>query len=938
MAKEPENPAAYAALAYVLSENWLGVEALEQIEKAVELAPKNVFLWHELARLYSGSYSYPESLKIPKVRTAIETVRKLDPEFVPVIDMVVSDLVNDDLLRDAVKELDRIITKKPGAFWAQEMAADIFRNKGWMAEHVGRWRAIEKAFPTWERINRFWCDYYRRNDNEAKADRFRDMAYERDRSLKFYEQDRIEQALQSGNFKAAFDYYRKELQKHPDNYGTLSRIADLHLTRGQYPEAISALEEIIRIFPEDEYYYRQVGRIYHEWGKMEKALKYYRKSLKLEPGDDSLRRYIKYLETGEDDKFWRDYVLDEEEVKKCVTETPAPADLAGASAVVLLRENVIRGYSKGSSDEYTHEVVKILDKKGIELYKVPMVRGEIEFFHARNPDGSIIEADLIAGIYRLPGLVIGSIVEYAYRGGSPFPRYSGFVSGPHFLLDMPNNIDYDVIVQPIKRLRFVAVIDKELDPLPPIMRNFENYNILYSDGVSADNTAFIYKWEARDLPKYEPERNMPTDREWMPYVEIRGKNQVTWEDIGAELADSNYGGHRVTALIQKTADKVVREISDDAARARALYTYVLETIKTEFGEPEAHNVLLTKTGSRAQLFLALLRAANVPFDFLYVTVDPRLVPPLDWSLPSVDIFRGARMFRIRPKGGPAEYVSFPPGIDKFPYGKVPTFFQGGYIHTTDIGPESEKLPVAPIEERALHLSEATFFFNSMEVKGSLTQPQARAYRFKQQVLETETRARWQFIAQFVGQEFPGAALTDFDFPDIEDLNSPFKFNFKAKLSETYLSKQGKDRRTCPIGFSPIRLCQALQLVPDRKFPLAFRFELIARDKAVFYPPEGYKFGIIPDNISVAGKPFRLEVSFTKKKDGSLCVERKLDIDPQIVPIDDYKDFVSFCKQVDDVDKTKIVFIKDVKDIPDPPKKEDPKKEEEKDGPVKEEPK
>jgi len=794
---------------------------------------------------------------------------------------------------------------------------------------VDRWSRIERIYPGFEQINTFWLRYYRRRGNLAAADRFRDMALERNRSYTGYELDKIEQAIDLGDFETAMDYYRKELQKEPDNYSHLSKIAEIHEKREQYPEAISTMEELIRIYPEDQYYIRRLGRLYHEWGRKEKAMEYYKKALDLEPAESGLRRYISYLTTGGDDCFWEDYAYDWTRSRRMIDNAPEAKEFKGASAAFLLREVIVRYNKDGSSSEHVHSIIKIFDEKGIELFKEMPIRGEIEFMHAIHPDGSTLEPDPIAGKQRMTGLTTGSIIDYAYRIDNYDPVKHSFSTGPWPLLDMARRTDGDTLVLPIQRMRLIFIIDKELKLLPLIQKNFKGYNITMSEQDSGDNSARVFMWEGKDIPRYEPESRMPIPKEWVPYVEVRGSKFRTWAETGELLADESLGNHRISALVQEAADEITEKVTGDTARTKAFFTFVHEKIKisSDYGEQDAHYTLLTQTGSRIQLFLALLHAADIPYDFVYVSFDPRLTMPPEWDWPQESFFIGGIVFRIRPKGEKEHYIAFQPGTDFFPYGKIPNALQGGYVYSENPGPDMERLPRDRLFDRAVQITETTILLNSMIVKGKMVRPNSDAYAGKHQVMEIEDTMKRFYIQGQLNRVYPGVTLTGFDFPGIDNVNVPFTITATGNLHPSYVTRRGRDKLFCPMGFSPWKESRRINLRSERKFNLNLRFEQIMSDTVVIYPPDGFGMARMPETVQLNDGSLTYTLKFTLQDDGAVRVERILVMPPHVVSVDEYAAFVKFCGEVDEVEQTRLVFEKKQEEPAKPPEKE--KKDEEK---------
>lgn len=84
----------------------------------------------------------------------------------------------------------------------------------------------------------------------------------------------------------AVDAFTKAVELKPEHYPwNWINIADIHINRGQYQLAISALEKAFQLLPNDSFAHTCMGRAYLGLGNREKAIEYFQKALELDPTD-----------------------------------------------------------------------------------------------------------------------------------------------------------------------------------------------------------------------------------------------------------------------------------------------------------------------------------------------------------------------------------------------------------------------------------------------------------------------------------------------------------------------------------------------------------------------------------------------------------------------------------------------------------------------------
>ena len=87
---------------------------------------------------------------------------------------------------------------------------------------------------------------------------------------------------------------RKALQIEPDNGAYVDSLGWLYFKQGRLEDSIKELERASSLF-EDPEIYEHLGEAYLKIGNIDKAKANWQKSLKLEPGIDSIKKKLELL-------------------------------------------------------------------------------------------------------------------------------------------------------------------------------------------------------------------------------------------------------------------------------------------------------------------------------------------------------------------------------------------------------------------------------------------------------------------------------------------------------------------------------------------------------------------------------------------------------------------------------------------------------------------
>src|SRR5207248_10828322 len=113
----------------------------------------------------------------------------------------------------------------------------------------------------------------------------------------------------------------------------------------------------------------------------------------------------------------------------------------------------------------------------------------------------------------------------------------------------------------------------------------------------------VYQWEKKDSDRVDEEPFMPEKDELLPLVQLVQRR--TWDDVHEILRERTLGRTRLTPELRARAAEVAGGPEGEAARAKKLYEFVCDHVKSETGGgADASEILVAHAGSR----LVLLKA------------------------------------------------------------------------------------------------------------------------------------------------------------------------------------------------------------------------------------------------------------------------------------------------------------------------------------------
>ena len=99
------------------------------------------------------------------------------------------------------------------------------------------------------------------------------------------------------NLDQAVNMVKKALELKPDNGGYMDSLGWVYYKKGMYGEALDYLNKAIHLF-EDPVIYDHLGDVYHKLNEKDNAIKSWRRSLELLPGQESVSNKIETIQAN----------------------------------------------------------------------------------------------------------------------------------------------------------------------------------------------------------------------------------------------------------------------------------------------------------------------------------------------------------------------------------------------------------------------------------------------------------------------------------------------------------------------------------------------------------------------------------------------------------------------------------------------------------------
>jgi len=782
--------------------------------------------------------------------------------------------------------LDRLLADRPGLARGWLLRARFCQDRSWEKEAE---EAAAKATEACPRLTSAWS--FLQNVAERQGNTGRVEAICRKMAAVDHGAYGVRRRLagilrQRGDVEGYLRELRALEEEVPSNFGLRTERAGVLASLRRYDEVLAVYRELARLSPLDFDYAWNVGHYLRLKEDEAGAKEVWRKALALGPGRAVLRRSLERME-GKDYDFARAFDEDAVKVwKECAGQEKYPK----AIAVHLLDLQVMRVNEDGSYSTITHDAYKILNEKGREKYQNITVPGQLLEVRAISPEGEVyMPIGAHGNSFTLEGLQAGWLVEYRYLQDTGRNDH-GFDSGQWYFQDPQVGADAD----PVILSRWVVDLPESLSA-PMLLRNYKG-----APEVKTANGRRSLVFEKRDQDRIEDEPSMPPVDELMPWVHFYAP--WTYDEVALE-AQSELSAWRATPVLGAKAEEVLRGVQGTVARAARIYAFVNEHVQGTSGGFGATGVLLEASGNRFLLFAAMLRSAGIPFDPVHVSSGSD--DSNRWEIVQPGLF-DEEGIAIHGEDGRDVYVfSF---ARHTPFGRLPRGVRGRPALLPGPGgptlfrmPRGDDAEVELFHDVTIRLGakpgETTF-------RLALRNPNDGAYGQKERVKDMNLDERKKEASRVATRFLPTPDVSEFDFPGLETFGEAYAFNASGGLPRQVIEEGGET--VVPLGFPPGDMAENYVQKPEREWELVLSDDEVRRDLVTYDLAGKWKVKRLPRGHTTAGRLGTYSLRLWQEE-GKVRVERRIRWVSCRYSPDEYREFVSWCKDIDAAEEQRIVL-------------------------------
>jgi tetratricopeptide (TPR) repeat protein len=698
-----------------------------------------------------------------------------------------------------------------------------------------------------------------------------------------------EHLLQRGELDRASEMFRQMVAAGPSKaYGWIGWLRAL-VEAERHAEALEALERAEQQFPDAGWISRlRAGVLAEQGADPERVEDSLRSALRSDPSQLELRETLQ--RRGEPDRLSR-WLVDPKQILEAADEPARAMDAALlADIAVTLVDDL------GGQTELYQGIHKVYTRAGVEqegeLEVLPGAR--IERIRIHKADGRVV--DVPPGGKRpisLPGLEPGDAFEYVWeRYTPPLGEVPGALDNSTIFLFQGEDRDYVLS-------RFVVLHDAAL----PVEACVNSRGLHYEE--ETEGRWRIRSWTARSMPRIRPEPHVADRFEATPHVRLG--YGLSWQDVGDAVRDALIGMLRPDPPLDEMAAKI-REAAGSESRealARALH----ETVNSRIAPGRRPFDLSTpasvaaSAGEGNRLGVALALANTVGLEPHLVLARPIDMAGRDLECPTTFSFPYV-MLGLE-VGGSEVFLDYT-GADHA-YDTIPVQVAGSSGLRVPLDPERPvELIEIPRRDPGLLQEQLADVRLGPEgrVSGTLSieleGPMAATTR---RLLSEVPKSRMPQIEQGIAaQAFPGARVTSFETGGLEDPEAPLRL--ELAFDGGSLARRTPSGFAIPLTHRPLGLFEEFGSLPARRFAMLFAAQTLRRDRLNVTLPEGLELASAPEPVEVQSRfgSYRVEAGV---EDGTLWIERVVKIPPQRIEPEEYSEFRSLLRTIDQVESSEL---------------------------------
>ncbi len=630
--------------------------------------------------------------------------------------------------------------------------------------------------------------------------------------------------------------------------------------------------------------------------------------------------YGDYLLESNDHLFSNGKKVDPE-VSELIKKAPSAESFPDADVIYILDESVEEIFSDGRYKETVHMVYKIVSEEGKDYGDCEIGYDsrteEIHLLHARSisPDGEILPvrknalevvtpysdfpeySDYQELVFSLPGIEIGSIIDYKYAKEVE-PTIKGVFASRFFFQSY----------NPIFLSRYKLIVPQDM-----------NVNHLFINPSKYTNsspiTSFksgrkIYSWESRNSPQILDEEFMPPLEEVAPNVLVT--NMDSWDQFFQWWQNEIERKIKVDQAMTQKVEELTKNVEGFDEKVKALFDYVKREIRyvyvdlgtSGYTPASANEIFTNKYGDckdQSTLLISMLKAAGIPA--YYVLIPTRNMGdlikdfPYPWQFDHciVAVDRGDSYHYLDPT---AEDYCF----DYLPGGNQ----DRGVVIFKDDNPIFAKTPLAEPKKNAFLTQHRLQIKSDGSMKAEVEYKSVgstEAYMRSIFIDSNPTETR-ELFEKTIYKFSPGANLLDYSHSNPLDFNNRFTTTFKYRVDD-YCNKAGN----LLIFQLPVQFGSCLTAEKEmRRYPIFHNSLYSSNDVVEFNIPKGYEVYHLPERVDLKNPFFEFHSSYELQGTSVLYQEEFLENAVKIAA-EDYAYYRQSCQKADKSRERYVVFRK-----------------------------
>lgn len=694
-----------------------------------------------------------------------------------------------------------------------------------------------------------------------------------------------------GQWDAARELWRVELERTPDDLAAHENLARVEALRGDLVAARRHLQTVLRYNPFRVGSHLALADLSATLGDRAAAKAELRQALAKIPHSNSLWRSAADLGLVDDLMGWRTDGL-----AALADYRAAGGTYEGVGEVLVLDRSVARVYPNGGQRQIVHIMAHLLSKEALDEYGELSLPEAADVLTLRTikPDGRTLEPEVVPGKdgVSLRDLALGDVVEYEYvleRG--PSGAVPGYVDVSTFRFqsaDVPYHRSELVVVHPAAlALRFDARNGPPTDASSTVQVEGE--------------TLTVHHFRAQEVPRLGVE---PGARPWLE--ELPSVHVYTALDLPLYLdglAAQIRGTQRRNPALRALVRRLVRGRPTEREQVEALWGWVVENVEDagDLSVP-ATATLAGRTGSRLMLLRAMLREAGIAAE-LWLARDGYGARPLPDGHPLVETYEAA-MLAVRLRGE-TEPLMVMTASKVLPLG----YLAPGYRSTQGLRIQLEPgegasgpvaLPGGDPGLRDLRRYELDLDLDregAGSVAGTITLQGMEAILWRQALRQIDRDRIEEVFQQAELGWLPGATLESLEIEEEDALQRPLVLRFSATTAGMGVMQDGTlVLRATPMPLNPGAPFAAL---PRRTTGLVIPYAP-ALEAELRWRVAGARVQAapLPRTIDTELGRYTTEIEAGEAGGDALTVRVRSTLEPGVLPPERYGELTAFVRQVD----------------------------------------